>query len=88
MSVPDDKIARAIAATEESAAQQPMRQWAATIASTGRQAAILLPADATDGEIAEFCAWVLGPVMAIYRKERAAPASPILVPDRVLVRPS
>lgn len=75
---PDDKIGAAIEAAEQPVA---MRQWAATIGSTGRQAAILLPADATDSEIAEFCGWVLGPVMATYRQERAqSPAARILVP--------
>lgn len=75
-----DPIDAAIAATAEPALQ-PMRQWAATIASTGRQAMILLPADATDSEIAEFCGWVLGPVMTTYRKEREQPRSGILLPQ-------
>jgi hypothetical protein len=75
---PDDKIGAAIAAAEQPV---QLRQWAATIGSTGRQAMILLPADATDSEIAEFCGWVLGPVMATYRQERAqSPGSRILVP--------
>jgi hypothetical protein len=74
----DDKVAGAIAAVEQ---EKPMRQWAATIASTGRQAMILLPADATDGEIAEFVGWVLGPVLNTHRAERArSAASRILVP--------
>ena len=75
-----DKVGKAIAAADQPA-QVPMRQFAAQIASTGRQGIILLPEDATDGEIAEFVGWVLGPVMATYRAERAkSPASRILVP--------
>ena len=82
-----DKIGAAIAAIEQPAPVQ-LRQWTATIASTGRTAAILLPPDATDGEIAEFVGWVLGPVMATYRQERAQPAARILVPPPgTLVRP-
>jgi hypothetical protein len=74
-----DKIESAIAAADV----PQLRQWAATIASTGRAAAILLPVDATDGEIAEFCGWVLGPVMATYRVERAKKAhGGLLLPDR------
>lgn len=74
-----DKVGAAIEAAAQPA-PEPMRQWGATIASTGRQAMILLPEDATDGEIAEFVGWVLGPVMATYRQERAQPRSGILVP--------
>lgn len=77
---PKDFLDAAIATAGEPD-QVPMRQWAASIASTGRQAAILLPADATDSEIAEFVGWVLGPVMATYRAERASPRSGILVPE-------
>jgi hypothetical protein len=76
----DAKLDAAVAAASEPAPVQ-LRQWAATIGSTGRQAMILLPVDATDSEIAEFCGWVLGPVMATYRQERAqSPAARILVP--------
>jgi hypothetical protein len=75
-----DKLAPAIAAAEKPPEVQ-LRQWAATIASTGRAAMILLPDDATDSEIAEFVGWVLGPVMNTYRAERAkSPGSRILVP--------
>jgi hypothetical protein len=82
-----DQVAGAIAKVEEQ--QKPMRQWAATIASTGRQAMILLPEDATDGEIAEFVGWVLGPVLNTHRAERAqAAASPrLIVPRAGLVLP-
>lgn len=73
----DDQVAQAIAATD-----QPARQFTATIASTGRVAAIVLPADATDGEIAEFCGWVLGPVLATFRAERAKSAASRLVVPR------
>lgn len=76
-----DPIDAAIAATAEQPALGSMRQGGATIASTGRQAMILLPSDATDSEIAEFVGWVLGPVMATYRKEREQPRSGIIVPQ-------
>jgi hypothetical protein len=73
-----DKVAAAVAAADEPQAQ-PMRQWQAKIASTGRHGVILLPPDATDGEIAEFVGWVLGPVLATYRAERTSAAiSPIV----------
>jgi hypothetical protein len=79
---PKDKLAPAIAAAGQPAVQ-PLRQWAATITSTGRQAAILLPADATDGEIAEFCGWILSTVMNTYRAERAQSSGPrLVVPTR------
>lgn len=76
----DDKLGAAIAAAEKPP-EQELRIWSATIASTGRNASILLPVDATDGEIAEFVGWVLGPVMATYRAERAQPRSGILIPQ-------
>jgi hypothetical protein len=78
-----DKLDAAIAVAKQP--PQKLRQWAAQIASTGRQAAILLPPDATDGEIAEFCGWVLGPVLATYRAERASPRPRI---ERVAAMPS
>lgn len=77
---PKDFLDAAIATTDQPDPPQ-LRQFAATIASTGRQAMILLPVDATDGEIAEFVGWVLGPVMATYRAERAQPRSGILIPQ-------
>jgi len=76
----NDKVAGAIASVEEQ--QKGLRQWGVTISSTGRQAMVLLPADATDSEIAEFCGWILGPVMNTHREERAKAAGPrILVPQ-------
>lgn len=80
-----DRLGPAIAAVETP--QVELRQWTATIASTGRPATILLPADASDGEIAEFCGWVLSSVMAAHRVEREkASAGRILVPTHQLVR--
>lgn len=83
----DDKIAAAITAADKPDAQ--MRQWAATIGSTGRTAAIVLPVDVTDSELAEFCGWVLSAVLNTHHLERANKArGGIIVPERAaLVRP-
>lgn len=78
-----DKLGPAIAAAEQ---PEPvaMRQFQVTIASTGRPAAIALPVDATDGEIAEVCGWVLSAVLNTHRVERARAASPVLEIARVM----
>lgn len=63
-----DPIAAAIAAAAE---PQPvdMIQKQITISSTGRPAAILVPADITAAELAELCGWML----TALRVETAAP---------------
>lgn len=76
---PSDQIDAAIAAVDQP--EQPeMRQFAVTIASTGRQAAVMLPVDASDAEIAEFCGWVLTAVLNTHRAERGKSRSGILLP--------
>lgn len=75
----DAQIEAAIAAAEQPE-QVAMRTFGVTIASTARPAAVVLPADATDAEIAELCGWVLTAVMGTHRAERAQPKSGILVP--------
>ena len=74
-----DPVDAAIAATEEPV-QIAMRQINVTITSTGRPAAVVLPVDATDSEIAEVCGWILTAVMNTHRQERASATSRILVP--------
>jgi antitoxin (DNA-binding transcriptional repressor) of toxin-antitoxin stability system len=76
-----DPIDAAIAAVEATPEPVELRQFQVTISSTGRPAAVLLPVDATDAEIAEFCGWILTAVMNAHRQERAQkPAARILVP--------
>ena len=77
-----DQIDAAVAAAEEPKAV-PMRQFEVRISSTGRPAAVVLPVDASDSEIAEFAGWLLTQVMLTYRQERLRdPVSRILVPRR------
>jgi hypothetical protein len=80
-----DQVADAIAATE-TPPPVALRQFAVTITSSGRPAAIFLPVDATDGEIAEFCGWVLSAVLNTYRQERAAPKGILLPRPPQIVR--
>lgn len=47
-----------------------MREFEVLIRSTRRPAIVALPADATDGEIAEFAGWLLTEVLVTYRQER------------------
>ena len=47
-----------------------MREFRVNISSTHRPAFIALPADATDGEIAEVAGWMLTQVLVTYRQER------------------
>lgn len=75
-----DPVEAAIAAAEEPA---PLRiaRIQVTIASTGRPAAVEIPADATDAELAELCGWMLTAVLGNLRAQRAAqPASRIILP--------
>ncbi|MES2210974.1 MAG: hypothetical protein V4515_12455 [Chloroflexota bacterium] len=77
-----DQIDAAVAAAE---APHPVsvREFRVTISSTGRPAAVLLPTDATDAEIAEFAGWLLTQVVGTYRAERErGPASRLFVPGR------
>lgn len=58
-----------------------MRELRVTIASTGRPAIIAIPADASDGELAELAGWMLTQVLGALRAERAkGPRPRILVP--------
>lgn len=60
-----------------------VREFRVTISSTRRPAAVLLPADATDAELAEFAGWLLTQVMGTFRAERErGPASRLVVPGR------
>ena len=74
-----DPIASAIAIAEAPAPVE-IRQFQVTISSTGRPAAVILPVDASDAEIAEVCGWILTAVMNTHRQERAQPRSGIIVP--------
>lgn len=75
-----DPIDAAITAAE-APAPVAMREFRVTIRSTGRPGAVLLPANASDAEIAEFAGWLLTFVMGTFRAERErGPASRILVP--------
>lgn len=60
------------------AVEQPrtvaLAQYDLTIASSGRPARILVPADATDGELAELAGWMLTQLMAAMRTKREAAA--------------
>ncbi len=64
-----DQLDAALAAAE---APKPVavREFRVTISSTGRPAAVLLPADATDAELAELAGWLLTQVLGTYRAER------------------
>jgi hypothetical protein len=76
-----DAVDQAIAAASEPAPVQ-MIQVPVTIGSTGRPAQIIIPADATDSELAELCGWMLTSVMGSLRAQRAAaPASRIILPS-------
>ena len=79
--MPPRAVDAAIAAAAKPTVQ--MARIKVMIASTGRPAAIEFPADATDGELAELCGWILTVVMGSLRAERAKTASGrILVPRR------
>lgn len=67
-----DPIDKAIAA--EAAKPPEMAQHQAIIASTGRPVVLLLPMDATDGEILEVVGWIGNIVLGWYRQERAKTA--------------
>lgn len=68
----EDPIDQAIAAAEQPTVK--MTQLPVTISSTNRPAAVILPADATDAEIAEVAGWLLTKVLAAFREQRAKTA--------------
>ena len=77
-----DPIGAAVAATEAPAPVR-LREFRVTISSTGRPAAVLVPADATDAELAEFAGWLLTQVMGTLRAERQrGAAGRLLLPVR------
>lgn len=75
-----DPVDAAIAAAAE---PEPVRmtQLQVTISSTGRPAAVLVPDDATDAELAELAGWLLTQVLMAFRQKRQAPASRIILPS-------
>ena len=78
-----DQVDAAIAAAQEPKAVA-MREFQVTISSTGRPAAVVLPVDASDAELAEFSGWLLTQVMGTYRQERVTgPASRLVVPRHI-----
>lgn len=76
-----DPVDAAIAAA---AAPKPieLREYAVTIASTGRPAALLIPSDCTVAELAELAGWMLNAVR-IDLAQRAANPSGIILPGPV-----
>lgn len=63
--------------------QIAMREFRVTISSTGRPAMVVLPADASDAELAELGGWLLTFVLGTYRAERAkGPGVRLYVPGR------
>lgn len=80
MSNPIDKAIASAEAAEAESRVVEMRRFPVTISSSGRPAAVDLPADATDGEIAELAGWLLTAVLNTHRAERAKNA-----PNRLVV---
>lgn len=81
-----DKLDAAIAAAQAEPAPIAMRQFQVTIESTGRPFALLLPADATDGEVAEFGGWLLTGLLGTLREERnRAAGGRIILPTKLAV---
>ncbi len=77
-----DTIDAAIAAAEAPALV--MKQLNVAISSTGRPAALAVPADATEAELVELAGWLLTAVIPSFRAEREkGAASRILVPSGV-----
>lgn len=77
-----DAIGAAIAKTDQPV-QVAMMNIEVKIASTGRQGALLLPADASDGEVAEIAGLLLTQVLGMARQNRARTAGGrIIVPGR------
>lgn len=73
-----DKIDAAIAETDQSV---DMIEIPVQIASTKRPAIIAIPADCTDGELAELCGWMLTQVLGSLRAKAAR--SPLVVAKRI-----
>ena len=78
-----DRIDEAIAATRE----VTMMEIPVTIASTGRQAIIHIPADCTDAELAELCGWMLTPTRP-QRPTRTTLTLPAPVAEALVARAS
>lgn len=72
-----DPVEAAISAVEQPSVR--MAQFQVTIASTGRPAMLAIPADASDGELAELAGWLLTQVMGSLRTERAKAAPRIAI---------
>lgn len=75
-----DAIDHAIAAAAEPSTIK-LARIQVVISSTQRPAAIEIPVDATDAELAELCGWMLATVMGQLRTQRQAPASRIILPS-------
>lgn len=71
-----DPIDKAIDATEQ---MITMQQIPVMIASTGRPAAIDIPADCTEAELAELAGWMLTQVLTHIRAQHEARRSPIVI---------
>jgi hypothetical protein len=75
-------------ATAEAPKPVTMKQISVTIASTGRPAAMVLPADATEAELVELAGWFLVQVIPGFRAEREkGAASRLVVPSGVRIGP-
>lgn len=70
-----DKVDAAIAADAAKPKPVDMLQFNAIISSTHRPATIILPEDATDGEILEVVGWVGSVVLGMYRQARQKSAA-------------
>lgn len=71
-----DQINKAIAATEKTI---EMMAIPVTLSSSGKPAQINIPADMTEGELAELCGWILTAVLGHIRARKADPASRIQI---------
>lgn len=80
MTLEGDAVQAAIQAVGQGQGQ-PSREWPVTIGSTGRQALLVLPLDASDTELLELAGWMLTFVRATYEAERQkGAASRIVLP--------
>lgn len=76
---PPDQIAQAISATNDDGQTVAMDQYQVTISSTGRPALIVVPLDASDGELAELAGLILTSILSTMRARRAAKQSPLAI---------
>jgi prevent-host-death family protein len=80
-----DAIDAAIAAAE-APQSVVMKQIPVTISSTGRPAAVIVPADASEAELVELAGWFLVQVIPGFRAEREkGAASRLVVPSGVRI---